>query len=114
MKTAEKINLYSQLIQYIDYDNREGGKYAYIQYMSYVREIVALLSNVRGFDDELFYLEKTSARFNEFLCDSFGDEQRLFFHESRMRSLLLLQGIKSQLNACEVVGEDHHWLRNAG
>ncbi len=113
MKTAEKINLYSQLIQYIDYDNREGGKYAYVQYMSYVREIVSLLSGNSGFEDELFYLEQTSARFNEFLCDSFGEEQRLFFHESRMRSLLLLQGIRSRLNSFELK-EESSWLRNAG
>ena len=68
MKTAEKINLYSQLIQHIDYDNREGGKYAYIQYMSYVREILALLVTVHGLDVEIAYLKQTSAKCNEYLC----------------------------------------------
>jgi hypothetical protein len=113
MKTAEKIHLYSQLIQHIDYDNREGGKYAYIQYMSYVREILTLLTNSSGLDAEIDYLKQTSARFNEYLCDSFGEQQRIFFHDCRMRSLLLLQQLKTRLLNFETHGQNE-WLREAG
>jgi len=114
MKTAEKINLYSQLIQLIDYDNREGGKYAYVQFMSYIREILSLLTPLREMEEEVSYFKQTSATFNEYLCDSFSEEQRLFFHSSRMKTLLMLQDIKAHLNLHDEAVEAEAWLRQAG
>ena len=114
MKTAEKINLYSQLIQLIDYDNREGGKYAYVQYMSYMREILALLTPISSIREAVSYFSQTSEKFNEHLCGGFSEEQRVFFHSSRMKTLLLLQDIKLLVTETEGVNEEETWFRKAG
>ena len=113
MKTAEKINLYSQLIQLIDYDNREGGKYAYVQYMSYVREILSLLPAISIMEEAVSFLKETSDKFNEHLCGGFTEEQRIFFHSSRMETLLLLYKVKAGISAIESTTEEETWLRKA-
>jgi hypothetical protein len=114
MKAAAKIELYSQLIQHIDYDHREGGKYAYVQFLSYTREILCLLEPIPGWEEEIRLIEKINLYFNNYLCFSFGEEQRTFFHEQRVEIQLLLEKVKAQLTQPGGVSEEESWFRQAG
>jgi hypothetical protein len=93
MKTAEKVHLYSQLVQLIDYDHKEGGKYAYVQFLSYTRELLLLLRPIGDYEQVCETIEAINQQFNDDLCGRFGEKQREQFHSNRTQLQLLIWSV---------------------
>jgi hypothetical protein len=104
MKTTEKINRYYAMIEGIDYNNREGGKYAYVQLLSYTREVLVLLQPLSKIQRQRVAIESISRVFNDYLSTSFGDQQRIIFDMKRRE----LKGIFDTLNKelCELDAQE--------
>ena len=114
MKTSEKIQLYAQLLQLTDYDHKEGGKYAYVQFLSYTREVLRLLEASPEFEGARALIEEVNFQFNEALCSAFGPQQRELFHAQRTRVLLALWEVKLRLEAESDAYTETSPLRRAG
>jgi len=65
------------LLNSISYQHREGGKYAYVQFLAYARDLLRLLEE-GGHYSELIMLRNVCERFNGKLCESLSE---LHYHE---------------------------------
>jgi hypothetical protein len=106
MKTTEKIEHYYRLIESIDYNNKEGGKYAYVQFLSLTREVLILLQPVRKIERQVRAIESINWVFNEYLAARFGDQQRVIFDIKRKELRGILDSLKESLVTLELREDD--------
>src|SRR5688572_16339964 len=79
MKTEKKIEMYFGMIEKINYDNTNGGAYAYVQFMAYARELVKLLRPIQKVERQIDTIESVSWLFNEYLSAKFTHRQKVIF-----------------------------------
>jgi len=106
MKTTEKIDHYYRLIESIDYNNREGGKYAYVQFLSLTREVLILLQPVRKIERQVRAIESINWVFNEHLSSRFSEQQRIIFDMKRKELRGILDNLKESLVTLDVREDD--------
>src|SRR5687768_10254434 len=94
MKTTEKIDYYSGLIKNIDYNSREGGKYAYVLFLSITREVLFLLQPVKQMEAHVKAIESINWIFNDYLGSRFSEHQRVIFDLKRKELLDILETLK--------------------
>jgi hypothetical protein len=97
MRTTEKIRAYYRMIEAIDYNNREGGKYAYVQFLSLTREVLILLQPVSRVQKYREAIESINWVFNEYLTSSFSDHQRLIFDSKRRELRTIVDKLTEEL-----------------
>jgi hypothetical protein len=101
MKTAEKIDQYHRQIESINYDNREGGRYAYVQFMSLTREMLLLLQPLRTMQKQVEAIESINWVFNQYVGVRFTEHQRVIFDVKRRELKCILQALRSDLEKLE-------------
>jgi hypothetical protein len=106
MKTTEKIDHYYRLIESIDYNNKEGGKYAYVQFLSLTREVLILLQPVKKIEREVRAIESINWVFNEYLTTKFSEQQRVIFDMKRRELRTIIDGLRESLTTLETKEHD--------
>ena len=86
MKTSTKIETYFSMIEGISYENKNGGAYAYVQFLAYSRELVKLLRPLKKVERHIDTIESVSWLFNEYLAAKFTHSQKVIF-ETKMREI---------------------------
>jgi hypothetical protein len=89
MGMIKEISKYSGMVAAINYDNREGGKYAYVQFLAYSREIMNQL-NTYGKNEVAGAINELCLQLNDQLADSFREEQRTLFERCRKKLIQIL------------------------
>jgi hypothetical protein len=107
MKTTEKIDHYFKLIERIDYNHKEGGKYAYVQFLSITREVLVLLQPVKQIDRQIRAIESINWVFNEYLTSGFTDQQRIIFDMKRREIRGIFETLKQSLEILDVKQADN-------
>jgi hypothetical protein len=79
----------------IRFDNEHGGKYAYMQFLAYARELVHLLRPMGNTQRQADAIEGIAWVLNENLAGKFSHTQRAVF-ETRMMDL---RGIVNELDS---------------
>jgi hypothetical protein len=90
---------YFRLAEEIDYNNKEGGRYAYLQLMSYIREIILLLQEDKA-DTEILRLRESSEILNDLVPLKFEEAHYIIFEQKRAELRELSEKIKTLWN-CE-------------
>jgi hypothetical protein len=93
MEKLRNIEWQIGLIKSIRYRNPEGGPYAFLQFMAYVRVLSGLLRSAGWADRELDRLEATSWMFNEYLGSRFTHAQEIIFENEMLEVMPLLDAI---------------------
>jgi hypothetical protein len=107
MKTIEKIDHYFKLIESIDYNHREGGKYAYVKFLSITREVLVLLQPVKRIESQVRAIENINWVFNEYLTSRFSEQQRVVFDMKRRELRTIFESLKASLDELEVKKKDN-------
>jgi hypothetical protein len=106
MKTTEKIGKYFQMIEEINYYNKNGGAYAYVQFLSYTREVLILLQPVKKIHKQIEAIESINQVFNECLTVRFTDHQKIIFDAKRRELKTIFETLKDSLIELEVKTRD--------
>jgi hypothetical protein len=102
MKTLTKIETYFRMIEEIDYENPNGGAYAYVQYLAYTRELLKLLRPFKKVERQLEALDGISWLFNEYLAAKFTHRQKAIFESKLIESREIFDSIRHGLRQFEV------------
>lgn len=97
MKTVAKIETCLTKIENIQYENPNGGSYAYIQFMAYSRDLRTMLRSYKELERQLDILEGINWLFNECLCSSFSHRHKSIFDEKMIVVRDIFRGIRSSL-----------------
>lgn len=95
MKIPAKIENYFNKIQGINYNNENGGAYAYLQYMAYTRELSKQLRSFRKVERELELLDGINWLFNECLGNSFNHSHKVIFETKMSETKEIFESIRS-------------------
>ena len=79
----KELQLVFEKIRCIDYDGREGGRYAYVQLMAYTRDCMNLLLSMDPAHEALPGLRATAELLNALVSLRFGAEHRRIFDQKR-------------------------------
>src|SRR5687767_11900019 len=79
MNRSKQITRQLKLIAAINYDNPQGGPYAYLQFLAYNRELIRMLRSLKRAERQVEALEAASWLFNEYLAVKFTHSQRVIF-----------------------------------
>jgi hypothetical protein len=107
MRTTDKIEQYCQQIQAINYDNREGGRYAYVQFMSLTREVLLILQPLRVMQKQVEAIESINWVFNQYVGVKFTEHQRVIFDVKRRELKTILEALKADLENLETQHYHH-------
>jgi hypothetical protein len=102
MKTTEKIEQYFRMIMEINYENKNGGAYAYVQFLAYTREVLALLQPVKKIEKQIEAIESINWLFNEYLSVKFTEHQKIIFDAKKREIKNIFETLKTSLNEIEV------------
>jgi hypothetical protein len=97
MKTVSQLEDHFKRIESIRYENQHGGSYAYLQFLSYTRELMLLLRPIQKVEKQLDTLEGISWLFNECLAASFTHRQKAIFDNKMSEVRQLFDVIRLQL-----------------
>jgi hypothetical protein len=101
-KVTEQIEDHFQRILEINYDNKNGGAYAYVQFLAYTREVLVLLQPVRELEKQIAAIESINWVFNEYLGSRFTEHQRLIFEARRREIKSIFDSIRTSLSCLEM------------
>lgn len=102
MKIINKIETYFRMIEDIDYENPNGGAYAYVQYLAYTRELLRLLRPLKKVERQMDALDAISWLFNEYLAAKFTHRQKAIFESKMIESKEIFDAIRSALRQFQV------------
>jgi hypothetical protein len=103
MKTVKEIETYLDRVEAIRYENENGGAYAYIQYLAYIREIVILLRPLKKVEKQVEALEGINWLFNEHLAFKFTHRHKAIFEEKLHETQLLFNTIRHSLKKIDLL-----------
>lgn len=101
MKTTQKIEWYLNRIEAIRYENENGGAYAYIQYLAYMREILTMLRPIKRVEKQLDLLEGINWLFNEHLAFKFTPRHKAIFEEKIYETKQIFKTIRAAVQDSE-------------
>jgi hypothetical protein len=83
----------------IRFDNEHGGKYAYMQFLAYSRELMALLDELPNTQRYINAIEAIAWQFNENLTGRFSHTQRAVFETKMMDFRAIVNEVEFTLNS---------------
>jgi len=102
MKTLAKSEVYFKMIEGINYNNENGGAYAYVQFLAYTRDLLKLLRPVLKIEKQLDAIEGINWLFNECLIASFTHRQKAIFENKMSETKEIFETIRTSLREVEV------------
>ncbi len=103
MNTLLHIEGHLKRIEGISYENKNGGAYAFVQFLAYNRELMALLQPVKKLERQMEALEGISWLFNECLAASFTHRQKVIFDNKLSDARSIFETIRQYLKQEEEV-----------
>jgi len=82
----------------IRFDNEHGGKYAYMQFLAYSRELMNLLGEIPNAQRHVCAIEAIAWQFNENLSGKFGHTQRAVFETKMMDFRAIVNEVEFMLH----------------
>ena len=110
MKEIQEIKELTALIFKIDYFNREGGRYAYLQFLYYSREILVRLQQLQ-LDEKVRRMQIIREELNEQVGMKFEKPQQIIFVGKQIEINELLQNLENELKQRPLVFEEFHALK---
>ncbi|MDO8999457.1 MAG: hypothetical protein Q7W45_06805 [Bacteroidota bacterium] len=102
MKKKKNVESYFNLITNINYENENGGAYAYLQFLAYSRELLTLLRPVKKVERQLESIEAINWLFNEYLAVNFTFRHKVIFDEKINEVKNIIKLINVSLKETEI------------
>lgn len=101
MKTSKKSEVYFKMIEEINYNNPNGGAYAYVQFLAYSRDLLKVLRPFVRIEKQLDAIEGISWLFNECLAASFTHRQKAIFENKMSEVKEIFESMRTSLKEME-------------